>query len=234
MVNTTISKSVTIQAETDYSVIWSGGGGAPVWTFAAGSSSTQAIRGFTFQSFAGGAKIFACSSTANASYTFTKCNFKTIVLTDSAQCGIWQSGASSGGVTVTFVNSLFQDIYCAGSSATTRALLSLGNENGNWVLTNCTVYFGTANYSINRIFTSSTTTTSVTVKNCIIRNATGNTINWGSGITTNTATYSCFNSLTSAPTGTGIITSDPLIVDAAGSNFRLSQSSPCIGMGTNL
>lgn len=220
----------TIQGETAGSVIIDGSS-TTVSAVALGRAGvTLSISNIVWQN---GGIAAATVFDSNGTLTITNCVFKNLYAGGSSNSLF---GATSAVVTLSFVNCLFNNIY---STASSSALVGMEGHNASYpksvTLTNCTIYLITGGASLlDYIFFSQYAVTyfTPTVKNCVIYNGTGGTVNYSNSISNGACTYSCNYLITSPPSGTGNITSDPLFVDAANANFKLRPTSPCIDTGT--
>lgn len=145
--------------------------------------------------------------------------------------GLFSSSGAPTAVPWTLTNCLFYNIQAA--TATTTAPYIFDGRETTVIMTGCTFYnVATGANALGGLFRRNFVGTfSITIKNCIFYS--NPAINYSFGTIVNTSiSYSDFYQITSAPTGTGTITSDPLLIDPSNPttpNFRLSQSSPCVG-----
>ena len=231
-VSQTFTKSLTIQAQNNGLAIFDGAAASVNWTV--NTIITLSIVGIVFQnsilSVADNGFFQAGGNTSVL--TISNCTFKPSLKLPASSAYANYFYANSYSFALTLTNCLFEDLHSTGGAAANGGLI--GTQNSAVVtvtLTNCVLGLLTATALLQLIAAIGTGSVTLTLKNCIVYNATGSTVNWKTNSVTTTATYSDFYSITSAPTGTGVITSDPLFVDAAAGNFRLRPTSPCLNTG---
>lgn len=217
----------TIQCETAGGAIFDGAGVGRQWTWGAGltlvnlrfQNSTMAVVQDSF---------FRPNNAVGATtLTLTSITFQTLTM--------YQEIVGVNGTPLTLVTTgcLFNDIARVVLGNYQRIFNLRGAVSAS--ISNCTVYFATWTTSVlAAIFDTFGTTLTITMKNTILRNASGNVVTWmvNPGTVTYAVSYNCFNNITGAPTNSNGITSDPLFIDEVGGNFNLRQTSPCIDAGT--
>ena len=232
-------KSLNISAAVQGGAIFDGASADRQWNITTGSGLTVSLVDLVFQNISrtSNSPIININGALVLTLNITRCVFKPSVKistgTNNAVIGI-QNGAGSTTPTINITACLFNNVTSTASPA--DSYISIwGGQPVTLSLLNNTFYMETSatrpNYII-RYQGAYTSTTSI--KNCIIKNATGGTITWqvvGSTTVNNTTSNNCTNSITSFPAGTANITTDPLFVDVINADFHLRSTSPCIDTG---
>jgi hypothetical protein len=230
-VTTTFSPR-TYAAETNNLAILDAALGNPYCALASGTTNFIGINFINnTQTAIGG--IFR-SSAFGGTLTFTNCIFRknTVFSNNNYSSTFLYIGSGTG--TIIFANCLFDDLI---SNVASGICSVIGMETSNSLtMTNCVFYLKQTNgYKFTQLFMANASVFTITMKNCIIVNATGAATVYSQvytgGSFINNVTYNCTNNITNFPAGTGNITSDPLFVDAPNSNFNLRPTSPCIDTG---
>lgn len=239
----TFTKSFTIQAQTNGSVIFDAGSTGVVWA----DIYTLSVTGLSFKNntgYIGGsqASIFYKKNLETGAMTFNTCSFENIQLKNDANIGgLFSSGVgfNSAAWTLNVTNCLINVTKSTTNSTSASSLIGSRQASGSvYTLTGNTIcLLGTsgAGTQLDNLFwnTSTFTNCSVVMKNNIVYcPSTAVTWNTGTAFNSTSATYNDFYQVTSSPAGTGNITSDPLLVDAANGNYNLRPTSPCIGSGS--
>lgn len=213
----------TIQAENDGLAIFDGGGANVNWNL----SGTIAIAGLRCQD-ALHSSILNCifQFGTGAVGSFSNCTFGRDLYCQAD--GALSVGGMIGSVFATptslaISGCVFDDIRQTGSNSSAIVMAKC-----DCTITNNIFSFRTAVTPAKYAFVQKSGTFSV--KNCILKNDSGATVNLSSG--TVGITYTDMYNMTGTTAGTGNITSDPLFIDAAGGDFHLAQTSPCRGTGT--
>lgn len=241
----TFTKALTIRAQNNGLVTLDGAGANLRWYFTA---NNVVISGITFEdaistanaNIAGIFEMDEAVTATNYTITFNNCTFQSTLsasTTALTRCIFGGGNSSKSGQDNFIFNScLFNDLNVPASGNTGNAYFGSINSDIKWTFVNCVIYFNTT--PCDYIFVSTYgAIIEVSIKNTIVFNATGATVNWwtsgiGGSNTPNAVSYSCLYSLTGAPSGSANITSNPLFVDAPSGNFALRPTSPCINTGT--
>lgn len=193
-------------------------------------NGTTTITGIVFQGLQQQSNTFSqifYSADASGVATFTDCIFKDNTFGDTPYSGI--AGARTPISNISFIGCLFyNNIY----ETTAPTIYGYFGKSLNLTLTNCTVYISETSTKCPAKLITGDASMTITMKNTIIHNTSGKTIDWTVNTSTNDVTYSDISNITGSPSGTGTITSDPLFIDQSNNDFRLRQSSPCIDTGT--
>jgi hypothetical protein len=162
----------------------------------------------------------------------TNCIYKSIKFGSGSNISFLTDFNNAYNGTHTFNRCTFIDMERSGSGV---GMFFLSGSGGtiNHNLINCTFYWRSGLSSPVAVVTIKGSGTRIaTIKNCIMKNDSGATIDVDSGSGgTFTYSYSDFHQMSSVPSGTGVITSDPLFVSVADNNFNLRPTSPCINTG---
>lgn len=232
-VSQTFTKNLTIQAENNGLAIFDGGDAILGWI----ASTILTLTGIVFRNALANGPIIA---TGNTTLTMTLCQLIDIQASGSSN-SIIGPFASSGAITstITLLSCLLSNIRSRDSAIISLFYTRSGSAHVNYVFNNCIFYFSAAlPFKIAYLFGqhNNNDVTVVTMKNTIIYNNWGTTLNfhydpYGIPVLFYLS-YSDFYLLTGVPSGTANITSDPLFVDAANGVFDLRPTSPCINTGT--
>lgn len=221
----------TIEGETQGEVVFDGAGGDVGWNLA----GTITMENIIFQNITittTAKAVLERHNTIAIVLTLENCIFKEIqVVTITGHGGIvgtHQGGSGADSITITAC--LFNDIVQIDASS--NGAIVAWRHSGPTTLSfnNCVVYCktsGTTQLETILFFTGVSMT--LELKNNIISNETGGTVNFGFGVAT--ITNNCFYNITGVPAGTGNITLDPFFVDSQNSNFNLRPASPCVDTG---
>jgi len=211
--NLTFAKNLTIQGEQDDAsgAVFDGANAPRAWTW---TGKTCTVEKITFQNIDG---QYSADSTARG-------------VIGAKDAGTYNN--------VIIENCLFDDIVARTSGGSFAILTSRNwDVNSSYTIIGSTFYFKDTDYGVVGLFRLvASPNMSVTIKNCIISNETGGTIEFDYADATPDQdfyiTYSDFFNISNMPaTGTGTITSDPLLVDPVNDNFNLRPASPCIDTG---
>jgi len=236
--NLTWAKNLTVQGEQDDAsgAVFDGANAARAWTW---TGKTCTVEKITFQNIDGQYSAILYLKGASSTVTIKNCIFRDIkAYADSTARGV--IGAKDAGTynNVIIENCLFDDIVARTSGGSFAILTSRNwDVNSSYTIIGSTFYFKDTDYGVVGLFRLvASPNMSVTIKNCIISNETGGTIEFDYADATPDQdfyiTYSDFFNISNMPaTGTGTITSDPLLVDPVNDNFNLRPASPCIDTG---
>jgi len=237
----TFTKSLTIQAENTGLAIFDGAAATISWVLVP-NMVKNGLR-FTNATATSSAPLF--SGGADGLYLFQRCTFGNISISHavSGEGGLIGTAFSlTGNPTYRLISCLINDITSAGQNALFGGR-TFGTTNMviTWDLQNTVIYI--ANTGANRIQTlfflagnaGTNPTIAIIIKNSIISNASGLTVNYrgGSGThNTNALSNSGFFNITTVPAGTANFTTNPLFENVAGGNFNLRPTSPAQSKGT--
>jgi len=234
----TFTKALTIQAENIGLAIFDGAAASIRWSLV----PSMVKNGLRFTN-AVGAPLF--EGGADGLYLFQRCTFDNLAISHAAA----GEGGLIGTTTVTPGNPTYRLVSCLINDITSTGQNSLfgGRTFGTtnmvitWDLQNTVIYIQNAGASrIQTLFylttnTGTNPTIAIIIKNSIISNASGLTVNYRAGggtYNTNALSNSNFFSITTVPAGTAIITTNPLFENVAGGNFNLRPTSPARNVGT--
>lgn len=239
MANLTISgRTIQGQANDGSGAIFDGANGSYSWSLT-GNTTIEKIRLYRVTAPAAGI-ISTSSFSGSPTITLNNVHFKQCKATGGGAYGLVGGEVSAGEThTYLFNNCLFENCEANTVSGTAQRLFSNAGTSSTTVVrtfTNCVFIWNSITYTPAIFSQSSVSVCTNTLKNCILYNNSGMTID-RTGITGSLDTYpttysDVYGTFTGALTGTGTITSDPLFVDAPNSNFNLRQTSPCVGTGT--
>ena len=215
--------------------IFDGGGVNVLWSY----NGSLSISKIMFQN--GIRSGFYCNfqpttSTDNTTTIFDNCVFKDItVYAGNDQTGVIRVHRGDNTV-FTMTNCLFYSITHLGTS--NSIVLYARSSPGSGASKTLNIYNntihlddGVAGHIIDGLFTTNST---MNIKNNIISNETGYTIDLvasGNGYTYN-MDNNCLYNISDLPAGDDNITTDPLFVDPSADIFELQLDSPCISSGT--
>lgn len=216
-----------IQGQSSSTVVFDGAGGSSIFHFSGNWSFSDVTFQNVVSSSTYGVFGYSNQSSLDGVCTFNRCIFKNITISGGGGYGQgFTSTYSNDGNGWVFNTCSFYNI----KNTTAPKSFFGGNATNTLSLINCTIAItDTSNYPT----TLFDNTVSLTVKNTIIANFSGGTVNFGSP-TVVSNTYNDFYLMTSAPSGSNNITTDPLLVDAVNGNLNLRPTSPCIDTGTLL
>ena len=247
--NQTFAKNLTIEGETTNpeNHVLDGAAGSIRWIIGGYTIQCTALK---FQNVIGTTTdkpVFDYVTTGSV-LSMTNCCFSDDIYVQgggiSSLGGLFGCGGNMGVASVTLTNCLINDIKkTTGEGDTALFVMFRPSATSSFTVVGCTVYLKTAaTNNMSAIFSLASFASplfALTVKNTIIVNETGNTVNFDMQDTSmplayaNSVTYSDLYLISNYPTGgDGLITSDPLFVDPDNDNFYLRPSSPCIGTGT--
>ena len=198
---------------------------------------TSNIKNITFQNENHGGSRYGNFRVGNTP-TFENCKFHNIngMNSEGNYCGlIWASNVAA----VTMTNCQMWDLDFEAGGICVFSTFDSGTGS-SFVLNNCTIYIGTgeSNHIDKFIESRYLSTMAVTFNNCIIENASGDTVTLYNALAATFDYYiynSCYHNITlgeTPDTNTGSITSDPLLVDGDNGLMGLRPTSPCIDTGT--
>jgi hypothetical protein len=200
-------------------------------SYAIGSTlGNVAVTGIVFQNIImTSAAVLLNLQSAVYSVNFTNCTFKNLTLYPG-----WTMNFIVDGNFFNMTSCLLTGIDCA-VAGNSRSLFGVSGT-GTYTILNCVISLDKiTTYLTTNVFRRGSGTCTVVLKNTIIYNTQGTTVNWqqgGGAVSVATITNCCHYNITGVPTATSSITSDPLFVDAPNANFSPRPTSPCINTGT--
>lgn len=236
--NTTWNSNRTIQGTSQSGTIFDGAGASLKWII---SSATINFLDLTIRDIVGSnvSGVIENASAVNDSVTtWTRCTFDDLSVPGQlhfAQIFLLAGGGTPLRNAMTFTSCVFDECFAADGNP---AYMWNGTQGSghSLTLTNCTLYFSTAGAAaIESIFFNRSAVNPVyTVKNCIIYNASGTSMevfNENNPVAETFSNNCYFDDFTMLPTDANAVLTDPLLVDPANDNFNLRPTSPCIDTG---
>lgn len=244
--NITFTKTLTIRAENYGDAVISSSGAERVWKYSGNINFTA--ENLIFDDITAspdgafpGPLFDNCDNQPDTQvHIFRNCRFSSIILRGESSIASYygmfgtSTPPTTGSFTLTLERCLIDDVLLAAATPSGKIYIfgDRGRANSKITLINTTIVQLTAS-QLTQIFRwDNSGSGEIELRNSIIANLSGSTVNWGGTFATTDVMYSDLYSITSSPSGTGVLTSDPLFVDASSGNFNLRPTSPAINSGT--